>query len=311
MTAGRFDRLLRWYPVDWRARYGDELVTLMEDTYGPDANPPVRARLGVVRAGMAEHVHELAGGHEPAPGDRSRAGALLVLCGWAFFVVAGAAYAKLAEHWDVATPRVARWLPAGSYDTVQWGAGIGALAVAAGVAAVLPSLVRLLRSGGWVQIRRPVLRAVITSSVTAAVTVGLVLWAHRSGTGDGNGASPLGHAIGIAWAVSVLATIAVITMSARAVVRRLALPSAVLRMLGYLAIILTLAMAAILVGMLVWWAALAGDSSRFLTGGESGLFSTPATLTMTLSGILMAVGLGVACWGSSLIVGSGTRRRVL
>jgi len=265
----------------------------------------------MIRAGMAEQVRELAGGHEPTPGDRSRAGALLVLCGWAFFVVAGAAYAKFAEHWDVVTPRGARRLPAASYVAVQWGAGIGALAVAAGVATVLPAFVRFVRGGGWAEVRRPVLRAVIVSTVTAAGTVGLVLWAHRSGSGHGNSGSPLGHAVGILWAVSVLATIFVTTWSARAVTRRLAFSSAVLRMLGPLAIVLTLAMVTVMVGTLVWWAALAGDSSRFLAGGDTGLFSTPAGLTLTVSGILMAVGLAVACWGSSLIVGFGTRRRVL
>ena len=58
MTRGRDpERLLRWYPAAWRRRYGAELVTLLEDTYG--AGPvPWRCRLALLWAGTAERLRE-------------------------------------------------------------------------------------------------------------------------------------------------------------------------------------------------------------------------------------------------------------
>jgi hypothetical protein len=39
------------------------------------------------------------------PAERVRSGSLLVLCGWALFVIAGSAFAKMTEQWVGATPQ--------------------------------------------------------------------------------------------------------------------------------------------------------------------------------------------------------------
>jgi hypothetical protein len=98
MKTGRFERLIKWYPSRWRARYGEEMVALMEDTYG-EGSVPLSSQFAIMRTGAVEHLREIGlGGSEETPGERVRSGSLLVLCGWALFVIAGSAFAKMTEH---------------------------------------------------------------------------------------------------------------------------------------------------------------------------------------------------------------------
>jgi hypothetical protein len=98
MKTGRFERLIKWYPSRWRARYGEEMVALMEDTYG-EGSVPLSSQFAIMRTCAVEHLREIGlGGSEETPGERVRSGSLLVLCGWALFVIAGSAFAKMTEH---------------------------------------------------------------------------------------------------------------------------------------------------------------------------------------------------------------------
>jgi hypothetical protein len=51
-------RVLRWYPRDWRRRYGDELVALLEDMFG-DEPLSVRCRMSLCRSGTIERIREM------------------------------------------------------------------------------------------------------------------------------------------------------------------------------------------------------------------------------------------------------------
>lgn len=51
----RDPQVLRWYPSAWRHRYGQELVALLEDTYGDQSLPP-RCRLSLMHSGTRERV---------------------------------------------------------------------------------------------------------------------------------------------------------------------------------------------------------------------------------------------------------------
>ena len=51
-------RVLRWYPVAWRRRYGQELVAMLEDTYGDD-RLALRVRIALIRSGLKERIHML------------------------------------------------------------------------------------------------------------------------------------------------------------------------------------------------------------------------------------------------------------
>ena len=51
-------RLLRWYPAAWRRRYGEELVAMLDDTYGDDELPR-RARRALFRSGLIQRIRLL------------------------------------------------------------------------------------------------------------------------------------------------------------------------------------------------------------------------------------------------------------
>jgi hypothetical protein len=293
MTGGRFERQLRWYPPEWRARYGAELVALMEDHHGASGALPTRTRLGLVRAGVAERVRRsiLAGGDAPA--ERVRSGCLLVLCGWSIFVVAGSGFAKISEHWDAAIRNADRLVPTDAYDTVQTAAAVGSVIVAVAALGAFPPFVRLLRAGGWSRVRRPVTLAAAACAAAIAATAGAVIWSHRPAH------PPLGPVpvAGVGWALLVIAAIGTTTVSVVRVAGRLRLPRAVLRLEGLLAVSLSVVMLAVLGGTVAWWGAIATDAPRFLSTGGAGLFETPGTPSMGAAGGLMALGLALGLWG--------------
>ncbi len=125
--------LLRIYPAAWRERYGDELVSLIEDEAG-GKRLPGRVVRDVIVAGCRQRLRTsgLLGDDVP-PAARIRAGVLLVLSSWAAFVVAGLGFAKAAEHWQAVTPQPDRGVPMTAYDAVLLAAEVGTLAVVLGI----------------------------------------------------------------------------------------------------------------------------------------------------------------------------------
>jgi hypothetical protein len=244
---------------------------------------------------MDERIRQL-GGAEPGRRGSLRGGAVLVLCGWAFFVVGGAGFAKLSEHWDQVTPAALRHLPAIGYNATAGAAAVGALAVGIGALLALPALVALLRGGGWRQIRRPV--AVALGAVLVTVVYSVVVLTVDGGQGVATGP---GRPVGITWAVLVSLSIAALTAGAVAVVRRLPLSGRVLEAEGWLALLLTLVMVIVLAGTTMWWAATAARTT-LLAGGHSGLFATSGTLSMAAAATLMLAGLLVSGAGALEVV---------
>ncbi|MEO9221704.1 MAG: hypothetical protein ABI251_08000, partial [Mycobacteriaceae bacterium] len=170
---------LRWYPTSWRARYGDELLTMVEDTL--DGEPaPARLRASLAWGGLRQHVRQtFANPPNAAPANRHRAGARLVLCAWALFVFAGCAFAKLTEHWQSAMPAAHQRMPADAYNAlVAFAIAAAACIAAAGISAV-PALVREVRRSGWQVIRRPALAAACATAGLVVATGALGAWAHR------------------------------------------------------------------------------------------------------------------------------------
>jgi hypothetical protein len=304
VTGSRFENFLRWYPPAWQDRYGRELVCLMEDTYG-DQKPPLRSRVGIARAGLFEHLHELGfGGGRSAPRAQVRSGSLLVLWAWTLFVVAGAAFAKFSEHWDAVVPQSDQRLPGQAYDTVEWAAWIGAVLLVLAAIAVLPSLVRFLRDGGWRSVRRPVWQALAMSATTLVLGLGVILWAHHLGVQQRNGGSVPYGLVWMLGALMAVATIAACTAAAVAVAWRLPLSRRVLRLEGSLALLLTLVMVPIIGGTLVWWVAIASHAPWFLSGNTVGAAGTPAPLAMIIAGLLMVLGLSLAASGVTRVARS-------
>jgi hypothetical protein len=58
MNADDARRVLRWYPRDWKRRYGDELVVLLVDMFG-DEPLSVRCRMELCRSGTIERIREM------------------------------------------------------------------------------------------------------------------------------------------------------------------------------------------------------------------------------------------------------------
>jgi hypothetical protein len=302
VSAERFERHLRWYPPEWRARYGTELVALMEDTYGPGGAPSASDRLGMVRGGISERARRSGFGRGATPPERVRSGCLLVLCGWSLFVVAGSGFAKLSEHWDAVVRVGDRRLPGGAYDAVQIAAGVGLVIVALAALAAVPSFVRLLRHGGWPRVRVPIVVVATAGAAAVLVTLGAVAWSHLRPLPPGArpvlwvGQVPV---LGVGWALVVVAAIAVSTVCVVRVAMRLDLPAAVLRLESALALSLTMAMCAVLGGTLAWWVAIAADAPGFASGWGAGLLGAPGALALPATGCLMTAGLALGLWGDT------------
>ncbi len=58
MNADDARSVLRWYPRNWRRRYGDELVALLEEMFG-DEPLSVRCRISLYRSATIERIREM------------------------------------------------------------------------------------------------------------------------------------------------------------------------------------------------------------------------------------------------------------
>lgn len=303
-------RSLRWYPAQWRARYGDELVALMEDTYG-DRPQPLRQKLSLVLCGVRERARSfgLTGDSAPAE-ERVRAGAMLVLGAWALFVLAGSSFAKLSEHFDNALPGGidnpsppggAHHLPDLAFTLVQSLATLAGIAVIIGVAVALPALLRFLRSGGWGSLRAHVVRAGATSGLAIATTIPLVIWAGHLTSQQRNGGAAGYTALFGVWAALLATSLCLWTAVAIAAARRIVLSRRVLALEALLAVALTLGMFAMLGATALWWASMATDAPHFIATRPGAILSDPQ---LTITVFVMVIAVGVAATGSVRIARS-------
>lgn len=289
-ASDRSRRLLRWYPPEWRRRYGDEFAALLEDTIGEGA-PSVRLRLNVMRAGLATRIGEagLSGDGTP-PTEWIRAGALTVLCAWSIFVVAGIALQKTAEHWQDAMPSgTARAASEVAFGTVQVLAGIASILVVAGAAMVMPAAVRFFGDGGWRVVRRRFLWAAVICAMTLVSFGGLVWWAPRLTEAQRNGGDVVFELSALVFAALVIASIATLTLAGVATARRLRLSPSALRLEGYLAEAVAAAMALMTVAACVWWGVTAASAPWFFSArtrvGQHG--SPVQPMTVFIAGLML------------------------
>ena len=278
-------RLLRAYPAAWRARYGDELATLVEEL-GENARMSWRDRLDVVRAGVGERVRVLLAGGLP-PGEQAREGSLLVLFAWMLFVLGGFGMQKASEHWQAVTPAGKQGLPAAAFDALFWTAGIGSAIVLFGVALSLPGLATLLRRGGWTKIRRPIIRASLLSLLDVAATVGLVRWAHSLTPADRNGHGGVYSGVFVAWVLLVAACLVAWAAAARATARQLSWPVQILRLEAWLGLAASAAMVVMTLATAIWWGALASAAPWFFAGRPAGSSASALTLNVAIPSLLM------------------------
>ncbi len=298
MSAGPIHpRWLRWYPAWWRDRYGDELAALMEDHTG--GRPPGPGlRISVATAGLRERLRG-AGvvGDRVPPDARLRAGALMVLCAWALFMLAGASYQRASEHFAGVLPTPERTAPQIAFDVVATLGVAGVLVVLLGALVALPSLVRFLRDGGWPSVRRAVLVAAGLSASVAVAVVPLSRWAHRLNEFQRNGGDAAYTAVLLLFALGVAAALGAWTWAAVRCARRLDWPRRALRVEAALAVVLCWIMAAVTAGTAVWWGAMALHAPWFLGGTLGGGAASTVTPQMVLTLGLEVLSLTVAVAG--------------
>jgi hypothetical protein len=289
--------LLRWYPPAWRERYGEELVVLMEDHSGEQPLSR-KVKLSLIRAGLRERFHEsgLVGG-QLSPTERARAGALLVLCAWTAFVVAGASFSKASEHFAQALSVSSRAIPQAAFDVVAALGVIGATLVAVGALAALPAFVHFVRVGGWPSIRGHVLRASVLTAVTVGAVVPLSAWAHHLDELQRNGGDGVYSGAFVAWALLVAATLAQWTAAGVVAVRRIDFTRRVLHFEATLAVVVAGTMALITAATALWWGTMAADAPWFLQGAQTGTSPPPFNVQLALTVALMLGALLVATYG--------------
>ncbi len=305
----RFERMIRWYPASWRARYGEELTTLLHDAHG-ESKVPLSVRLSLARRGSIERAR-VTGllGSTLAGDERSRAGSLLVLWGWALFMVAGAIVAKMGEHWESAIPAGHRALPHIAFGAVQFAGGLGGLLVLTAAVISLPGFVAVLRAGKWLEVRRPVARAVASGVIATAATVEIVIWSHGLSQHQRNGGLFFHGLVFIVWSLTIVIALVMATAAATSVVRRISLSRRLVRLLGALAFAVAALMLTVVTGTIIWWSVMAHYAPGFL---GNGLLATSNVLPLPLIAAvtLMVVGVIVASIGVFRIAQSMTAPQV-
>ena len=281
--------LLRAYPPAWRARYGEELLSVVQAD-AQRGRIPWRVKGDLLRSGLMQRLRSsgLLGDELPSE-ERSRSGVLLVLAAWAAFTVAGVGFAKTAEGWQGATPSSDRVVPAAAFDVVLVAAALGTLAVLLGIVLTAKPLVAFLRAGGWRTIRRPVLRAAGSAALTLIVLLATVAWAHRLTYPQRNGGDGLYVAAFLALACSFVASLALWARAAVVTARELTLTRTALQRETVLAAGVTVAMVTVTAAATTWWRSLAGSSTAF-EGGSQSVRMLVLTIAMLVPSVLAAAG---------------------
>ncbi len=299
--------MLRWYPPQWRSRYGDEMAVLLEDTYGSAGRVPLRVHVALARAGVAQRVRE-AGFAGSAGGVRGRlrAGALLVLYGWALFLVAGGIFAKLSDNWLGSTPTSDRWVASTSYDVVALAGALGCGLVLLAALVTLPAFVRLVRGGGWHRVRRPICRALVATTAAAVLFGTLLIWSWHLTPFERNGGLPAYGAFFVLFGLAVVVATACVTAAAAAVARWIEPTDRSLRSVGFMAVGVATSMMLICTATLSWWVWEAVHARDVLTNsiGNGIPFSSDSVPPALLgSALLMLLGLILGVWGTMRITG--------
>lgn len=299
----RAHKLLQWYPLEWRQRYGEELIAMIDDTIG-ESRPTLRFRWNIARAGLRERGH--ATGLLGAQSDRQhqvRAGALLVLCSWSAFVVAGATFQKQSEHFaGYLGANSTRTLATVAYDVIALMGVVGSLAVLVGAVVVLPSFISFLRQGGWRRVRRQLTAAGLLTLATIGGVLGLEGWAHGLSAVQRNGGDANYSFAFVVVALVLTATIIQWTVVGVVAVRRMALSAHVLRIEALLAYVVTFAMVVITGGVAFWWAVMGLTSPGFFRGATIGGASMALTPNLVVMALLMLTASLCGLFGSARIL---------
>jgi hypothetical protein len=276
-SAERLIRVL--YPRDWRQRYGDELAELTAASSGQSG---VALGLDLAKGGLRERLRSLV--NHSRSGDRLPGGVLVVLWGWALFVIGGIIFQRFSEQWEPLGTAPQHSLPSVAYAALIAGAAVAAMLVVAGIAIALPAAWRLVRQQRLALVDRSALVALLASGLAAVCLLGLVAWAHSLSYAQRNG-TDITYVIGFVFTgLAMFAAIWAWTRLACELAPQLDLSPRLVGAEKVLALLVSLCMAGMFSAVAVWWASLSGISVR---GGSAGV--DPGSLEILTAGALMVV----------------------
>jgi hypothetical protein len=291
-------RLLRWYPTEWRARYGGEFLALVEDRLH-EAPLTIRRRSSIAFAGVRERCYGSGlFGSRSTPSTQRRSGSLTVMVAWSIMIVGGASLAKTAEHFSSALPASSRFAARFSYDTVAVAGLVGTLLVFAGAVVALPGFLGFLRDHKWASVRAFVSRSVMATIALIGATFGLSTWAHDLNAAQRNGGDDWYSAAFVAFVLLAVVTVGLWTGTGVAVASRINFSVRALRFESRLAIGACLASLAVLGGAVAWWTQMALHAPWFLEGTPVGTTSSPWSLQLVITLLMMTFGALSGVWGA-------------
>jgi hypothetical protein len=291
--------LLRVYPPAWRARYGDELRSLIAEARANGDRSTPAIVLDVLFAGVTERLRSvglLPTG--PDPEDRARAGVLRVLWAWVVFVLGGIGVAKASEHWGRSVPSGSRGVPQAAFDVLLLAAVVGSAAVLLGGMLPARRMLYFLRAGGWSQVRRPILRALALTVLAGTGLVAVALSAHHLSNAQRNGADALYGGVVLAWAVLFAACLFAWVIAAVATARALRIAGPLLGAETVVASTVVLAMCVMAVSTAVWWSAVARSAPWYFAGTAPGTAGTVAPVNLLVPAAFMLAGVALGLSGA-------------
>jgi hypothetical protein len=282
--------LVHAYPRSWRERYGGELLAWVEEGgLGP------MAAFDLARGVLDARAHpELAEEGLIRMVSRLRGAVLGVLCGYAAFVVAGAAYQKLTEYDDF-TEAASRHTALGASFRVVVVASL--VALAAMVAAGAPIGLAVVRQalGGRRELRWPLALVGVSVVWFAGELALLAFQAHSS---PGPNAHMAGGAGFYAWSSTTLAAVVLGVAAAATAVRRAELGLALLRFAAIGSMVVAGAMVVMLIAIVGWGFALRSADPALFNSHE-GIRSGSTAGTWLAIVVVMAAASAVAVRSSA------------
>ena len=297
----RLQRLLRWYPPDWRTRYGEEFLALLEDLL--NGSPPgVLFRVRVAASGVRERVFSagLFANRSSAHVQR-KTGSLLVLAAWSATCVGGVSFVKVTEHYSSSLPASSRGAAEFAYNLTA-GAGImGSLLVFVAALVAMPSFTRWLRGAGWSQfLERLAMPAIVTIAAIGA-TIALSTWAHHLDYAQRNGGDVAYSAAFLVLATLVVSAVGLWTSAVVRLALSVPFPASILLWEARLAGGVAISSFVVVGGASLWWFEVARHAPWFISGAHYGVGSSTWSIPLGMTMGLLGVATIVAAWGLSRI----------
>jgi hypothetical protein len=261
--------LLELYPRAYRARYGEELRAVLEQS------PVTIATLFDLLLGALD-AHVRPGRLAPPPSKRARGTVSAALILWIALIVVGSGFAKATEDIPFRAAEAAHSLLGGARIAVEVLAATSAVIVVAAGAPVALSIVRQALEKRSAPLRRAVVIPLLGIAVFVVVTGAVALVARQV---HGNG-SALGHLAFLLWIGLAVVVAVACALGARAAIERASLHPAALALAVCGAWLLSRVMVGLTIAMALYVVLLTVYASG-LQGLANGPLDLPTSLILT------------------------------